>query len=157
MTHKILLLDDGESLYKTYNTTFRKNGLESICLIELSEIAEVLLKNEVDIVLVDTKHISENTLYQIVAEISLPENQNLPFIFLGSDIIDSDKFDFSLKIILCLPISPELLVNTIKNVLGEKIRREEWGKQDERNTNILSLARLKIDSISAERRLQSGE
>ncbi|WP_339865836.1 hypothetical protein [uncultured Algoriphagus sp.] len=157
MTQKILLLDDGESLYKTYNTTFRKNGLESICLIELSEIAEVLLKNEVDIVLVDTKHISENTLYQIVAEVSLPENQNLPFIFLGSDIIDSDKFDFSLKIILCLPINPELLVNTIKNVLGEKIRREEWGKQDERNTNILSLARLKIDSISAERRLQSGE
>ena len=157
MTHKILLLDDGESLYNTYNTTFRKNGLELICLNALSEITEVLNKNAVDLVLVDTTQTPKNILCQLVVEFSLPENQNTPFIFLGTDILDSDKFDFSLKIFLCLPINPELLVNTIQNVLSEKKRREQWNYQDKRNTDILSLTKLTNKSMSAERRLQSGE
>ena len=157
MTHKILLLDDGESLYKSYNNTFMKNGLESIRLIEPSDIEEVLLKNAVDVVLIDSNCLSQNIIYQLVAKFSLPENHNLPFIFLGGNIIDSDKFDFSLKIFLCLPINPELLVNTIQNVLSEKKRREQWIYKDKRNTDILSLTKLTNKSMSAERRLQSGE
>jgi len=157
MTHKVLLLDDGESLYKTYNTTFKKNGVESIQLIEPSDIAEVLLENAVDVVLVDSNCLSQNIIYQLVEEFSLPENQNIPLIFLGGDVIDSDKFDFSLKIFLSFPINPELLVNTIQKVLSEKKRREQWNNQDQRNTDISSLTDLNDKSINAERRLQSGE
>lgn len=80
----------------------------------------------IDLVIVNTVRISEKLKNQSALGFDLSRFQSLPFIFLGNESNNIFKLDISLKLVLSLPVPPQLLIKTIKDLLEERKRREDW-------------------------------
>ena len=116
---KILVAEDNDSnfilmtyiLKKFYEFDRAKNGLEAIELVE---------KGHYDVVLMDIKMPVMDGMEATKKIKAL--HPNLPIIAVTANAFDSDRqlaFDAGCDDFLAKPISSELCLNTIKNLIGE--------------------------------------
>lgn len=120
MKKKILILEDELTPLNFFNDFLNKQGFSVYNFKELDLNISFFKEDLIDLVIVNAVKISENTKDQLVGL------EGLPFIFLGNESNLAFKLDASLKLVLSLPVTPNLLLKTIFNLLEEKKRRENW-------------------------------
>ncbi len=125
MNYTILLVEQGLSPLKHCGEILEHCGFRIVKTKDRG-MAPPITTEAVDLVLINTFSLSTDWANQAGMLFNSVRFQNLPFIFLGTNREENNKFDLGLKLVLVLPITPDLLITTIKNALEEKKRRDDW-------------------------------
>ena len=136
MKKKIILLEDKLRPLNHLDLFLRNHGFLVNKVTNLDFILPLLNDDPVDVVIVGTTQISMSAIDQLALGVEMTGLQNLPFIFLGEQSSKSFKVDISLKLVLSLPVAPQLLLKTISDLLVEQQRREDWAENHHLNTSL---------------------